>query len=236
MDLSPISPITEASGDELARQNLSLSQKAYELIRSRIVSLNLPPGMILDESRLQVELGLGRTPIREALQRLALEKLVMIIPRRGIFVAEISIEDLQQLFEVRIVLEGLAARLAAQRGTASHWKQMQEVIHLLDSNRDVGLNELLTIDESCHQIIYNAANNDLLADSLLNLYALSRRLWIYLNISHEDTCSWLGEHIALLAALKAGDDDSASLLMERHIQSFHKHIRGAVLGAPSPTR
>ncbi|MCX7853916.1 MAG: GntR family transcriptional regulator, partial [Caldilineales bacterium] len=92
----------------------SLSQRAYEGIKHQIISLALPPGAVIDEDRLQAELGLGRTPIREALQRLALEKLVTIVPRRGTFVTEIGLMDLRLLFEVRVPLESLATRLAAQ--------------------------------------------------------------------------------------------------------------------------
>jgi len=208
----------------------SLSQKAYEMIRARIVNLDLPPGIILDESRLQVDLGLGRTPIREALLRLSLEKLVTIVPRRGIFVNDIGIEDLQQIFEVRIVLEGLAARLAAQRGSEAHWKKIDQVLSRLDKNIDNDNTELLSIDETCHLILYDAANNEILRDSLTTLYALSRRLWIFLAVSTEDTCSWLMEHAAVLEALRNKDATRAASLIEHHIQSFQEQIQAAVLG------
>ena len=117
MPLFEDSGVTTLDGKDV--QPLSLSQKAYELIRRRIVDLELLPGAILDEGRLQSELGVGRTPIREALLRLSMERLVTIVPRRGIFVAEIGITDLQQIFEVRILLEAQAARLAARRGIQS---------------------------------------------------------------------------------------------------------------------
>src|SRR3989304_7611670 len=95
-----------------AEQPLPLSQKAYLQLRRKIITIDLPPGAILDEAILQADLGLGRTPIREALQRLAWEKLVTIIPRRGIFVADIALTDLQRLFEMRTSLEALAGRQA----------------------------------------------------------------------------------------------------------------------------
>ena len=130
-------PLFEDSGvvtlDGKESQPLSLSQKAYELIRRRIVDLELLPGAILDEGRLQSELGVGRTPIREALLRLSMERLVTIVPRRGIFVAEIGITDLQQIFEVRILLEAQAARLAARRGSKAHWERMQQLLDVTHS-------------------------------------------------------------------------------------------------------
>ncbi len=132
-------PLFEDSGattlDGKDVQPLSLSQKAYELIRRRIVDLELLPGAILDEGRLQSELGVGRTPIREALLRLSMERLVTIVPRRGIFVAEIGITDLQQIFEVRILLEAQAARLAARRGTQAHWERMQQLLDVTAAGR-----------------------------------------------------------------------------------------------------
>ena len=141
------------------RNNLSLSQKAYEMIRRRIVNLQLPPGQILNENHLQIELGLGRTPIREALLRLSLERLVTIVPRRGIYVNDIGIGDLQQIFEVRIGLEALAARLAAQRGTEAHWTKMDLALKRLDQHPRADTKELLSIDETCHLVIYDAASN-----------------------------------------------------------------------------
>ena len=232
---SMINPLFTDQKSEADRQTLSLSQKAYEMIRARIVNLDLPPGIILDEGQLQADLGLGRTPIREALLRLSLEKLVTILPRRGIFVNDIGVEDLQQIFEVRIVLEGLAARLAAQRGSEAHWKKIDQVLGRLDEHLYNDSTELLSIDETCHLILYDAANNEILRDTLTALYALSRRLWVFLAISTEDTCSWLMEHAAALEALRNKDAHRAASLIEQHIQSFQEHIQAAVLGTSIPS-
>ena len=93
----------------------SLSEQAYHQIRKKILTLELAPGTIINEADLRHELGLGRTPIREALLRLAQQKLVTIVPRRGMFVTDIRLEDIRQLFELRLALERLAGQLAAQR-------------------------------------------------------------------------------------------------------------------------
>src|SRR5438034_11742425 len=97
----------------------SQSEAAYFLIRDRILSLALPPGSLVHEAQLRQELSIGRTPIREALQRLAHEKLVRSVPNRGTFVTDVNITDLARITEVRVVLEGHAAHLAAGRGTAA---------------------------------------------------------------------------------------------------------------------
>src|SRR6266581_6364678 len=95
----------------------SLADKAYHAIRGLIVSLELPPGAVIDERQLVEMLGIGRTPVREALRRLAQEQLVEVFPRRGMFVTGVDVRDLARISEVRAALEPEAARLAAGRAT-----------------------------------------------------------------------------------------------------------------------
>lgn len=209
----------------------SLSQRAYEQIKYKIVSLELHPGSVIDESSLIEELQLGRTPIREALKRLSLEKLVTIAPRRGMFVTEIGITDLQRLFEIRLVLEGQAARLAAIRGTRHHWREMEAVLNRLpEEARPLSNEELIAMDEACHQIIYRAADNVFLGDTLNMLYALSLRLWYYALARVGDMEAAVLEHRYILQALQQGKADQAAQLLERHIQTFQEEIQAAMLG------
>lgn len=213
---------------------VSLSRQAYQKIRRKIISLELPPGSIIDENQLQQELELGRTPIREALQRLSLEKLVTIVPRRGIFVTDIGITDLQRLFEVRIELEGLAARLAAQRGTQGHWQRMEAALsNLSTEKKPLDNRALIMVDEYCHQIIYEATDNKFLKDSATTLYALSLRLWYYFLSKIGDMHSAILEHKVILEALKAKDSKRASELLRGHVRTFQEEIQAAMLGLPS---
>jgi DNA-binding GntR family transcriptional regulator len=209
----------------------SLSHQAHEQIKRKIVSLELPPGAVIDEGELREELGLGRTPIREALQRLSQEKLVVIVPRRGTFVTEIGISDLQQLFEVRVVLESLAARLAAARGTADQWQRMERVLTAMGAAGD-DYDTLIAIDESCHEIIYEAAGNDFLRDTLVTLYALSLRLWYYFLNRIGRMEHAVAEHAAVLEALIEGDGQLAGRLMEKHIRSFQEEMQSVMLATP----
>jgi DNA-binding GntR family transcriptional regulator len=215
-------------------KRISLSQQAYDCIKQKIVSLALPPGEVIDEASLRKELGLGRTPIREALQRLALEKLVVIVPRRGMFVTEIGITDLQQLFEVRLVLECLATRLAAQRGTAVHWQPMETTLARLAKDEDADNETFIEIDAACHQLIYEAAENEFLKDTLVTMYALSLRLWYYFLARIGNMRGAILEHKHMLEALRAGDANEASQLMERHIQAFQEEIQAVMIGTPTP--
>lgn len=211
-------------------KQVSLSQQAYECIKQEIVSLKLPPGSVINEIDLQEELDLGRTPIREALKRLSLEKLVIIVPRRGMFVTEIGIRDLQQLFEMRLPLESLAARLAARRGTREHWDRMQAALRHL-SETDADNQALITIDQTCHEIIYDAADNEFLRDTLVTHYALSLRLWYYFLSRIGDMREAIREHNLILGALKAKDSDLAARLMERHIRTFQEELQGVISGS-----
>lgn len=215
-------------GRKLSRT--SLSHQAYQRIKRKIVTLELSPGAILDEASLQDELGLGRTPIREALRRLALEKLVVIMPRRGMFVSEIGITALQQLFEVRLVLESLAAQLAATRGTGEHWARMEAVLTDMPEGDETDNLALITVDEACHQIIFEAAGNEFLGDTLNTMYALSLRLWHFSLANIGDMQAAVKEHKRILCALKEGDGNEAARLMEKHIRAFQDEMQSVVLG------
>ena len=212
---------------------VSLSQQAYENIRQKIISLEMPPGSIINEAGLQDDLGFGRTPIREALKRLSLEKLVVIMPRRGMFVSEIGIRDLQQLFEMRLPLENLAARLAAERGREVQWRRMAMVLADLPKAADDN-QALIAIDETCHEIIYEAAENEFLRDTLMTHYALSLRLWYYFLSTIGDMQEALLDHIRILEALQAKDADRAARLMERHIRAYQEEIQFVMIGSAFP--
>ena len=228
-----IAPEDFLESDENHQGTQSLSQKAYQKIRKKIISLDLRPGSIVDENQLMEELGFGRTPIREALQRLSLEKLVSIVPRRGIFVTDISITDLQRLFEVRLELESLAARLAAKRGTPEHWQRMAAALDRLPGDDQPLDNQaLIIVDEFCHQIIYAAADNKFLADTATTLYALSLRLWYFFLNRIGDMRGAIIEHRIILEALQNRDAERAGMLLEKHIKTFQEEIQTAMLGGP----
>lgn len=203
----------------------TLAEEAYQQIRSRIVRLDYAPSDVLREDALQDELGIGRTPIREALQRLAREHFVQIIPRRGMMVAGIDVSELSLLFETRSVLEPYAARLAAARGTEDHWSEMETEIGAADQADN---EKLMAIDHRCHELMWDAAGNRFLLDTLDVLYAQSDRLWhLYLS-DVADMNDAVDEHRIVLDALRSGDSDKAAELMEEHVRAFDEQIREAV--------
>ncbi len=205
----------------------SLSEQAYQQIRRQIIQLDLAPGDVLHEHELQERLDIGRTPIREALQRLAREHFVQVIPRRGMFVTSIDVTELSTLLETRHVLEPYAARLAAARGTDVHWSAMA---HALDESTLDGLSapDLLAVDRRCHEIMWSAAANRFLLDTLDMLYAQSDRLWHMYLSDVADMGHAVVEHRDILDALVDGDGDRVADLVERHVDSFDQRIRAAV--------
>lgn len=207
---------------------MRLSDKAYQLIRHKIITLELPPQSAIDEQALMQDLQVGRTPIREALQRLAAEGLVFLAPRRGMFVSEISITDLQKIFELRLVLEGFSARLAARRATEAQLAAMEALMRELDQIRDQDGKALMAIDEQFHELLYQAADNELLADTLRRLHAQSFRV-LHLVLDRLGSVSAaMEQHIAITQALQAKDEALAETLVQEHISEFQQQIKAAL--------
>src|SRR5437660_7536247 len=129
-----------------------LADRAYSELRDRIVTLQIAPGAPIDEDRIGEELGMGRTPVREAIKRLALENLVTVFPRRGTFASEINITDLAHISDVRMVLEGQAAYRAAQRITDAQRTELEELLEELgDARGSDDVEALMTLDARVHR-------------------------------------------------------------------------------------
>lgn len=204
----------------------SLAEKAYFIIRDRIVSLRLPPGSAINERELTAELGLGRTPVREAVRRLMLEKLVEVYPRRGIFVSNVDIRDLGSVSEVRAELESFAARLAAERANTAERATCQDLISELDANRrETDVRRLIDVDQRIHRHIYRCSHNDFLIDTLETYFVLTLRPWFMVLDRVERLDEAVQEHRDLLAAILAGDGDRAEKVMRQHVVGFEAAIR-----------
>ncbi len=205
----------------------SLSEQAYADIRRRIVSLEFGPGDVLVEDDLRELTGIGRTPVREALQRLAREHFVQVVPRRGMFVTGVDVAELATLLETRSVLEPYAARLAAAKGSEAHWAAMETALTEAEAATLEPV-DMLAVDRRCHEIMWDAADNRFLLDPLDMLYAQGDRLWhLYLSDVSEMEHA-VSEHGEILHALRSGDGDRAAELVEGHVRSFDEQIREAV--------
>lgn len=191
-----------------------------------IVRAQLPPGSLLSEAELMETLGLGRTPIREALRTLANENLVDVYPRRGMFVAGIDTRDLAAISEVRSELESFAARLAAQRSnpgdraiTAQLLGELEELGETPDPHA------LLNIDQRMHHHVYKCAHNAYLERTLDQYFVHSLRIWALALHKMRDLQLAVLEHRNLLTAIHEGDADKAAELMFHHVEGFETEIR-----------
>jgi DNA-binding GntR family transcriptional regulator len=204
----------------------SLADKAYHEIRRRIVSLELAPGAVIEERQLVERLGIGRTPVREALRRLAQERLVEVYPRRGMFVTGVDVRELARLSEVREVLEPEAARLAAERATEADRAELRALQAELDS---AGGDRLMELDERIHRAVYRAAHNDLLEATLEQYYVLALRIWSIATDRSHELEEAVEAHRALLEAIRAGDGDRAAETMRAHVQNFEQAMHRVLL-------
>lgn len=204
-----------------------MGEQAFAQIRRMIVRLELAPGAIIREDDLQRALALGRTPIREALQRLVRDQFVKVIPRRGMYVSSIDVSELALLYETRAILEPYVTRLACTRGTEAHWNEMRAALELAH-RPGAPATELMEHDRRCHEIVWAAADNRFLTDTLDMLYAQSDRLWHMYLADVDDMEHALEEHSVILDALQAHDSDLAAELVEAHIRAFDAQIRTAV--------
>ena len=221
-----IEPAFETAESEDDSGPASLSQQAYQRLRDMIVSLRLAPGALINEAALMDELSLGRTPIREALQRLAYEGLVVLRPRRGAFVSSLSIVDLQQIFELRRTIEGYAASLAAERASAGDLAAMEAALSALDAAEENARPEkYITIDRSFHRALARGAHNQFLESTLSRMYNLNLRLW-YLALDRIGPMrAAIDEHRRVLAAIRRRDGAQAEAAMREHITAFQNRIR-----------
>ncbi len=205
-----------------------LAERAYATMRDLIVTLRLPPGTALREDELMRNLTLGRTPLREAVKRLALEGLVEVRPRSGTYVTDIEATDIVHIAEVRAELEPAAARLAARRMD----DRLRAVAAQLDAELQaiegtVGIDAYMRLDERVHHFVWEAAGNPYLVDALERLWALSLRIWHLVLERVAALPAAVHEQRALLHALVAGDEALAEARMLVHVQAFVTEIMDA---------
>lgn len=202
----------------------SLADRAYIALRDMIVTLQIPPASPLYEDRLSKSLGLGRTPIREAIKRLEAEGLVAVYARRGTFATDVNITDHRLIADVRAQLEAHAARRAAESASA---RDISGLSRLLETTRTEGADahRLVTLDANIHRAIYHCTHNWHLEATLNRYYDLSLRIW-YLYLERlPDMEEHVGGHVRLLEAIIAGQPEQAHELATRHVADFDAAIR-----------
>jgi DNA-binding GntR family transcriptional regulator len=208
----------------------SLADKAYVAIRDRLIMLAISPGDPIDDDALAQDLGVGRTPVREALKRLEVDRLVVSYPRRGTFATGMDISDLAHISEIRAQLEPLAARRAAERAFRTGRAELEELalrIEDLDV-AEIDRTELMRWDLAVHRAIYRAAGNPHLEDVLVRYDNLATRIFCLFLDRLPTVDEHVGEHVELLRAIAAGEADRADDLAREHVLGFEQAIRAVI--------
>lgn len=210
----------------------SLADQAYGRLRRMICTAELEPGAVISESELCEQLGLGRTPVREALRALASEHLIEVYPRRGMFVAGVDPRDLRAISEVREQLEPFAASLAAGRREADDLQVIEALLGDLDAFERSGIEKnrtvLMELDERIHHCVYQASHNAYLAHDLDRYYTHALRIWFLglTKVTHLQQA--ILEHREILEAIRDGDPERAAVVMSKHIEGFEAEMRKAL--------
>jgi len=206
--------------------DLTDAQQAYTQIKERVITTVMLPGSVIEEAALMATLNLGRTPIREALKLLEAEKLVVISTRRGMFVADVSLTDLRQIEEMRLSLDSLCVRQAAQRNTPRQLDEMRRHAGELETYAKGGSqDELLNLDRRFHALLREASHNRLLEAECRRLYDLALRIGFLClgRVKPEDLAENAFKEI--LTAVETRDEDRADRAMRRHIICFGEAVR-----------
>ncbi len=207
----------------------SLAEKAYQLLIRKITRLELTPGAPLIEKTLSADLGIGRTPIREALQRLARERLVSILPRRGIIVSEINVNSQLRLLEVRREVERLIATSAARRATQEERERFREIARTFTSSaKSNDEAAFMRVDREFNELSVIAARNEFAAGAMSLMHALSRRFWYIHYKQAADMPQTAKLHADIARAIAAGNEKAAAAALDRLLDNIASFTRATV--------
>jgi DNA-binding GntR family transcriptional regulator len=203
----------------------SLRETAYEAIKHRIITCAFRPGEYINELQLSAMLKIGRTPVHQALDRLMVEGMVEVIPRKGVIVKPVSLNEVLQIIEVRLINEPYGARLAAEHANDADLAELADVLKRAKHWAALrNVDNMMLLDREFHLLIARAAKNSVLTELLRNLHERSLRFWfISLNApSQYETVQ--AEHAAIFDAIEQRNGDAAETSMRRHIESFRSNV------------
>jgi DNA-binding GntR family transcriptional regulator len=204
---------------------LSLNEQAYRRFKQALVTLSYKPGEYLNTAQVMSDLSMGRTPVNQAIHRLSNEGLLQIIPRKGVMVSPLSIDDALELIEVRLANEVLCMKLASQRIAAQDIAELEAInqqIEVASQQRD--RDGMMLLDNQFHQLLAKVAGNKMLMDILSVLHAQAQRFWASSLSKEGHMQEVIEEHRAIISALAARDAQAAADAAEGHILSFHNAL------------
>ncbi|ESR23453.1 GntR family transcriptional regulator [Lutibaculum baratangense] len=211
--------------DEGPARRVSLRDQAYRLIKQQIITCELRPGEVLSEAAVSTALGIGRTPVHQALDRLMVDGLVEVLPRKGVMVRPLSLHEALEIIDVRVINETYCARLAAQRAERGDVEVLRDNLDgMRRASRRREINELMRLDREFHSALSAAGRNSILSDFLANLHDRAQRFW-FVSLRapdhHDRVCE---QHAAIVDAIAAHDPDGAAEAMRFHIEAFRTNV------------
>lgn len=209
---------------------MSFADRAYLAIRDKLIMLDIRPNEAIVESALAAELQFGRTPVREALKRLEVDRLVVSYPRRGTFATGVDVADLRHISQIRVNLEPVASRTAAEAASPATREQLSRLADDTDALDVAGIDptELMRWDLVVHRAIYRAAGNPHLEDVLVRYDNLATRIFCLFLDRLPTVAKHVGEHAALLRAIATADGDAAAAIALEHVIGFEESVRAIV--------
>ncbi|HVY05587.1 MAG TPA: GntR family transcriptional regulator [Burkholderiales bacterium] len=220
---------TSITRQPVASVDSSLTDQAYSRLEEAIVTLQLAPGEVVSETALSDKLGIGRTPIREALHRLARERLVTILPRRGIIVSEINVGAQLRLLEVRREIERLVARSAAKRASAVEREQFAALAKAFEAAaRGNDETAFMRTDRAFNELCLVAARNEYAAGAMSLMHSLSRRFWFIHYREAADMPLAAKLHAAVARAVAKGETKAAAQASDKLVDYIEAFTRSTV--------
>jgi DNA-binding GntR family transcriptional regulator len=212
------------------QEDESFADFAYRVLCDELIVLDIKPGEPLNDEVISRRLGVGRTPIREAMKRLESDHLVVAYPRRGTFAAGVDITDLAEISEIRQLLEPAAAARAARVASSQlrqeireFAKEVERLLPGMHSQRD-----LLRLDMRVHRMIYRAAGSRHLEDVLIRYDNLATRIWSLVLEKLPPVSEHIAQHIELLECIAEGDSEAAAQLTTKHVMDFENLVRAVL--------
>ncbi len=201
------------------------AEKAYQLIKGKIISLELPPGLPINQQVLMEELGVSRTPVREALKRLENECLVVAIHRRGMSVAEIALNDLRHVYEIRVEMESACARLAAERASRAQLEQIDQLLTQLMNTDPHDRRMVAECERQLHYLIAECCHSRFLTKEVQHYYAMALRIWYFLIDRLPPGSEDYAGHKKVVEAIRNRDPSLAEQLMRAHVKEVFETVK-----------
>jgi DNA-binding GntR family transcriptional regulator len=205
-------------------EEISLSQKAYDFLREKIVNNKLKPGEPISESSIRNELGVSRTPIREALKLLEKENFVKVYPKRGAFITPISLGKIQEIYQIREIIEGEVARQVAVYISVEELCQIEKKLTFLKSSGDQDLEEAVLLGQELHRLILKTFGNETLTQFIEALRIDIFRGCGFVSGKSGNALKFLNQHLNIIDSLKKRDGEKAKILTVEHLQDARKSI------------